>query len=84
MTKTCVTRCPTYSFADLSLGYGLCVDICPNLLNGTRQFADNSTKTCVTICPSSNLTFGSNLTRTCVYTCPVGSYAQQFPDRYCV
>ena len=44
--------------------------------NGTLQFADNSTKTCVAVCPANNGTFGDNVTVSCVATCPLGSYAQ--------
>lgn len=84
LTHTCVTTCPTYTFADLSQGFGLCVNICPNLTNGTLQFADNSTKKCVTVCPASNSTFGDNSTRKCVYSCPNGTFAQPLPYRYCV
>jgi len=86
LTFSCVTTCPTYSYADLSTGYGLCVYVCPALNNGTLQFADNSTKTCVTTCPSSQSTYGDNTTLSCVKTCPVGSYAQYTinPFRYCV
>lgn len=76
LTFTCVTQCPTYSYADLSTGYGLCVYVCPRLSNNTLQFADNSTKSCVTVCPSSQATFGDNVTVSCVKTCPLGSYAQ--------
>lgn len=47
LTFSCVTECPTYSYADLSTNYGLCVYVCPSLTNGTLQFADNSTKKCV-------------------------------------
>ena len=84
LTSSCVTQCPTYSYADLSTGVGLCVYVCPSLTNGTLQFADNSTKKCVTICPVGNSTFGDNKTLTCVNTCPLGSYAQVTPNRYCV
>lgn len=84
LTHTCVTACPTYTFADLSVGYGLCVNVCPSLNNGTLQFADNSTKSCVTVCPSSNFTFGDNFTLSCVYNCPNGTFAQPLPSRYCV
>lgn len=84
LTFSCVTECPTYSYADLSTGYGECVYVCPNLTNNTRQFADNSTKKCVTVCPSGQSTFGDNVTRSCVITCPNGSFAQTVPSRYCV
>lgn len=53
LTKTCVEECPTYSYADLSQGYGMCVYVCPKLTNNTLQFADNSTKQCVMVCPVS-------------------------------
>jgi hypothetical protein len=84
ITKTCVTTCPKYSFADLSQGYGMCVYVCPSLTNGTLQYADNSTKLCVKICPAANGTWGDNSTWSCVLTCPNGTYAQLSPYRYCV
>jgi hypothetical protein len=84
ISKTCVSECPTYSYADLSKGYGMCVYVCPSYANTTLQFADNSTKTCVSICPSTNSTWGDNSTLSCVLTCPTGSYAQEVPYRYCV
>lgn len=76
ITKTCVTKCPTFSFSDLSQGHGMCVYVCPSLANGTLQFADNHTNTCQTICPAANATWGENDTLTCVSTCPNGTYAQ--------
>jgi hypothetical protein len=82
ITHTCVTSCPTYTYNDLSQGLGLCVNVCPKLNNGTLQFADPSTKNCVTVCPNS--TFGDNSTVACVYRCPAGSFSQPLPYRYCV
>jgi hypothetical protein len=84
ITKSCVSICPLYSFADLSTGYGLCVFVCPELNNGSKQYSDNSTKTCVLVCPATNSTWGDNTTRRCVAVCPLGSYAQLTPYRYCV
>jgi len=80
LTRTCVTKCPPYSYADFSNNWGMCVYICPNLTNTTLQFADNYTQLCVTVCPAANATWGDNSTGSCVSTCPSGSYAQE--DKY--
>jgi hypothetical protein len=78
--RTCVTTCPGLYYGDQSSGIGICKSLCP----GTNRFADNYTKMCVTVCPSTQLTFGDTTTKTCVLICPVGYYAQSDSNRLCV
>ena len=48
----------------------MCVDICPSTTGGDLQFSDNLTKTCVTVCPSSQDTWGDVVSLRCVPVCP--------------
>lgn len=76
-TLRCSSSCPTGSFGDNSTGQYVCVNTCP----GINRFRDNSTYTCVTVCPVN--TFGDTLSGTCVYTCPSGYYALADANRLC-
>lgn len=63
----------------------MCVDSCPvTAVGADLQFADNLTKTCVTVCPSSQNTWGDPISLACVLVCPLNYYAQQVPVRHCV
>ena len=72
--------CPNGYFADDSTGQNLCSTSCP----GYYRFRDNSTRSCVSICPASNSTFGDPDGDACVYRCPSGSFAQVDVNRRCV
>lgn len=72
--------CPNGYYADDSTGQNLCSSTCP----GLYRFRDNSTKSCVPICPASNQTFGDSTGDQCVYICPDGTFAQLDVDRRCV
>lgn len=55
----------------------MCVDICPNTTDTDEfQFADNYSKTCVTVCPASQSTWGDVVSLQCVYTCPIDYFSQ--------
>jgi hypothetical protein len=80
VSKYCVTECPDLYYADDSTGNGFCVSNCA----GDNRYRDNSTKSCVSICPSSNKTFGDKAGDMCVPLCPAGFFAQQDANRRCV
>lgn len=52
-----------------------CVDKCPNFLSTGQYYGDNTTKTCVKVCPALSgavkwgLTFASDVYGVCVLTC---------------
>jgi hypothetical protein len=67
-TRTCFEVCP-FGYADMNNATRLCVAIteCSPTLN---LFADNSSKSCVSVCPTVPSTFGNPLNRQCMSTCP--------------
>ena len=79
-TMRCVATCPTGYYGDDSTGKRVCMTSCA----GLYRYRDNSTKTCVDICPSENSTFGDEIGDICVRTCPVNYFAQVDTNRRCV
>ena len=81
VTKRCVVSCPDIYYADSSIVEGgQCVINCAQQF----RFRENSTKSCVDICPLSEATFGDSTGDMCVKTCPDGTFAQQDANRRCV
>ena len=76
----CVANCPTGYYGDTVSGKRVCVTSCA----GIDRYRDNSTKTCVSICPIDNSTFGDENADICVHTCPVNYFAQVDTNRRCV
>ena len=81
----CVQVCYTQDlFADVSSG-NLCVARCSQ--SGSTPFRDNSTKTCVSTCPSNPDTFSDVYEESCVYNCSIGLYKDDLSipsDKRCV
>ena len=86
-TRNCVDSCPwdpsmyiTYANPDTRQ----CVTSCPAF---PIMYADNSTKSCVYICPSTPAvpyrTFADPTTRSCVEECPIG-YRADLNKSLCV
>lgn len=77
-SRRCVSVCPEGYFGDISLGYGVCVSVCP----GSNYFRDNRSQSCVYLCPPANTsanlpdTYGDVNSDSCVSTCPQGWFAQ--------
>jgi hypothetical protein len=94
----CVLTCPENTFSYYNNTYRLCVTYCPpQVYLGVNPitvnlFADNSTWTCVAVCPSTPNYFAFThptitTIRTCVSTCPLIASTYYFADnmtRSCV
>jgi hypothetical protein len=65
-TKTCITKCYSSRWADLSTGIPLCVVLCPEL---PPAWSYDPTMECVNVCPGD--LWGEDYTRTCTPTCPL-------------
>lgn len=76
-TQTCVSSCPTGSWAYQNTTDKICIDICP----GT-WFADNSTtlNICVQNCPKIPSLFADSTTKKCVAQCPISGGVTYYAD----
>ena len=72
----------TYEYADVNGTERVCLLQCP-----LGYFADNSTRSCVTTCPSNPNYFADLASRTCVSLCPETATTKYYADnltRTCV